>query len=68
MTEHQAPYCESLNSDQLKLIDELLTIIRKLGGFGSIEIQVKGGNIKFINLEKLTVKATGGEQTNKNTV
>ena len=63
MAELQAPYGEPLNPDQLKLIDRLLAVIREHGGFGSIEIEVKGGSIKFINLEKLTVKATGGEQT-----
>ena len=62
MAEHQAPYGEPLNPDQLKLIDELLAIIRNLGGFGTIELEVKAGCVKFINLEKLTVKATGGEQ------
>ena len=60
MTEHQAPYGDPLTSDQSKLIDELLTVIRLFGGYGSIQIEVKGGCVKFINLEKLTVKATGG--------
>lgn len=58
MSEPQAPYGEPLNAKQTKLIDELLDVIRKHGGFGSIEIEVKGGHVKFINLEKLTVKAT----------
>lgn len=63
MAEIQAPYGEPLNPDQLKLIDRLLAVIREHGGFGSIEIEVSEGRIKFIDLDKLRVKATGGEQT-----
>ena len=63
MAELQAPYGEPLNPDQLKLIDRLLAAIREQGGFGIIEIEVKKGNPKIKNEAKLTIKATGGEQT-----
>lgn len=63
MSEPQAPYGEPLNVNQLKLIDDLLGVIRQFGGFGTIEIEVSEGRIKFIDLDTLRVKVTGGEQT-----
>jgi len=64
MIETQAAYLpdNSLTIDQLKMIDGFLDIIRQHGGFGIINIEVKSGRVKFINLEKLSVKATGGDQ------
>ena len=44
---------EPLDKSHIQKIHEFLDIIRKNGGYGTIEIEVKADKIVFINLAKL---------------
>ena len=42
-----------LTLEQNRKLSRFLTIIRESGGFGKIEIEVKNGKIRFINLKEV---------------
>lgn len=58
MTETQPSYLHkrTLTIDQEHIVDEYLTIIRRMGGYGVIGIVVEDGQIRFIRLESVSHK------------
>lgn len=47
---------ESLTPDQLKRIQKFLDFIRANGGYGKIELEVKGGQVVMVIMKEVSAK------------